>query len=407
MIKSTKVTTKFCRKVKTKNLSIFIAEYQRVTSLFIDILWDMDKIPTLLDKGITSQIQTWLSARAVQAAGKQASAIVRGTKTKQSRRLWQINKFHSQGMAKKARKLQTIYDKNKVSKPLPTDIKPELDSRFVNIDLDNDTIFDGWVTLSSLGNKLSIKLPFKKTKHFNKMLSKGIIKSGVRISKDSITFMFEIEDPKPIENGGILGIDIGQNSILSCSSGQVVDKDNHGHNYKTICQKLARKKRGSKAFKKAEAHRTNYINWSVNRLNIENIRMVRRENIRNMRKGRRINRNLSHWNYRELFEKLDSKLNDAGVQVIKVNPTYTSQRCFQCGWVRKGNRKGLLFKCLSCGYTANSDLNASQNISLELPAISREQRLKGINRTGFYWLPLGQAPIVPVAQKTSLNVEKE
>jgi IS605 OrfB family transposase len=403
MVKSTKVTTKFCRKVKMENLSLFIAEYQRVTTLFIDPLWDMDKIPALLDKRITSQIQTWLSARALQAAGKQASAIVRGTKAKQSRRLWQINKFNAQGMFKKARKIQQIYNKNIASKPLVGDIKPELDSRFVKIDLDNDTIFDGWVTLSSLGNKLTIKIPFKKTKHFNKMLASGTLKAGVRLSKDSITFGFELEEPRERESGETLGIDIGQNSILSCSNGQVVDKDNHGHNYKAICQKLARKKKGSKGFRRAEAHRTNYINWSVNRLNIQNIKVVRRENIRNMRKGRKSSRNLSHWNYRELFEKLDSKLKDAGVQIIKVSPTYTSQRCFQCGWVRKGNRKGLLFKCRSCGYTGNSDLNASQNIALQLPAISREQRLKGINRTGFYWLPLEQECIVPVAQKTEIK----
>ncbi len=403
MVKSTKVTTKFCRKVKMENLSFFIAEYQKVTALFIDLLWDMDKIPALLDKRITSQIQTWLSARALQAAGKQASAIVRGTKAKQSRRLWQINKFNAQGMFKKARKLQQIYNKNIASKPLVGDIKPELDSRFVKIDLDNETIFDGWVNLSSLGNKLTIKIPFKKTKHFNKMLASGTVKAGVRLSKDSITFGFELEEPKERESGETLGIDIGQNSILSCSNGQVVDKDNHGHNYKTICQKLARKKKGSKGFRRGEAHRTNYINWSVNRLNIHNIKVVRRENIRNMRRGRTSSRNLSHWNYGELFEKLDSKLKDAGVQIIKVSPTYTSQRCFQCGWVRKGNRKGLLFKCRSCGYTGNSDLNASQNIALQLPAISREQRLKGINRTGFYWLPLEQECIVPVAQKTEIK----
>lgn len=399
MIRSTKVSTGFLNRGKRDSLSIFVDEYKNVVSAFIDKLWALDKIPTLLPKELTSNLNTWLSARAVQAAGKQASAIVRGTKTKENRRLWQINKFKSEGAFKKARKLEAIYLKYKSSKPVISDISPELDSRFVSIDLDNKTNFDGWITLLSLGNGLKIKIPFKKTKHFNKMLSIGSLKSGVRLSKDSVTFNFEIEDPKKIQNGSILGIDIGQNSIISCSNGISISKDNHGHDYKTICEKLSRKKKGSKAFKKAARHRSNYINWSVNQLNLSGVKEVRRENIKNMRKGMRTNCKLSHWNYAELFDKLDRKLNDLGVQVVKVSPTYTSQRCSSCGWVRKGNRKGKLFKCLSCGFTHDADLNAALNISFDLPTISKKDRLEGINRKGFYWLPLGQEFTVPVTQK--------
>lgn len=293
MIKSTKVTTSFCRENKINNLDFFISEYGRVVSLLIDSIWNLENIPILPNKSLTSGVETWLSARAVQAAGKQASSIVRGTKAKQSRRLWQINKLKSEGMFKRARKLEVVFNKNKTSKPEIKSIQPELDSRFVKIDLDNSTSFDGWVTLSSLGGGLKIKIPFKKTKHFNKMLSKGFLKSGIRLSKDSMTFSFEIEEPKGIQSGATLGIDIGQNSTISCSNGQVISEDNHGHTYKSICQKLARKKKGSKGFERAERHRTNYINWSVNKLDLSGVREVRRENIKNMRMGRRTSRALS------------------------------------------------------------------------------------------------------------------
>ena len=82
MIRSTKTTLKFSNKNKLDNLHLFLMEYRRVVGLFIDILWDMDKVANLLPKEITSQIDTWLSARAVQCAGKQSSSIVKGTKTK-------------------------------------------------------------------------------------------------------------------------------------------------------------------------------------------------------------------------------------------------------------------------------------------------------------------------------------
>lgn len=110
---------------------------------------------------------------------------------------------------------------------------------------------------------------------------------------------------------------------------------------------------------------------------------------------------MKHWNYAELFDKLDSKLYDAGVQINKVSPTYTSQRCSSCGWVRKGNRKKKEFKCDKCGFTADADLNASTNLSLSLLPIGKQQRLSKINKTGFYWLCSCQESIVPDARKTS------
>ena len=88
------------------------------------------------------------------------------------------------------------------------------------------------------------------------------------------------------------------------------------------------------------------------------------------------------------------------VSIVEVNPTYTSQRCSQCGWTRKKNRSGKSFKCDKCGYAADADLNASRNIFLTLPSIKMDTRLKNPNRLGFYWSPLGLENIVPAVSKT-------
>lgn len=399
MIKSSKVSIKFANKVKKDNINFFIEEYKKVVSFFIDILWEMEKIPTFLPLEITNQVDSWLSSRAIQCAGKQASGIVRGTRKKQDQRRWRIKNLYDSGKNKQARKLEVIDKKKSLGKPLLTAVCPELDSRFVHIDLESPTSFDGFLILSSLGNKLNIKIPFKKHKHFNGLLKNGKLKSGIRISNSSITFMFDIVDEEKKQEGIILGIDIGQNEVISCSNGFQTIPDIHGHTLKSICNKLARKKKNSKGFKKTQTHRSNFINHSINQLNLTGIKEVRLEDIKFLRKGKRSSRSLGHWTYTEIFDKIESHCLDAGVQIKKVNPTYTSQRCSVCGWTRKANRKGKQFKCNVCGNSMDADLNASLNISFDLVPITKQERLQQKNRTGFYWIGVGQEHIVPDVQK--------
>jgi putative transposase len=51
------------------------------------------------------------------------------------------------------------------------------------------------------------------------------------------------------------------------------------------------------------------------------------------------------------------------VEVVAVPPAYTSQRCSACGHTAKENRESqAVFRCRSCGYAANADVNAAVNI---------------------------------------------
>jgi putative transposase len=59
---------------------------------------------------------------------------------------------------------------------------------------------------------------------------------------------------------------------------------------------------------------------------------------------------------------LTSKAESAGREVIKVNPSYTSQDCARCGArVRKTLAKRE-HRCVSCGFVAHRDHNAAINI---------------------------------------------
>jgi len=399
MIRSTKVSTKFCNTNRLNKIDDFILEFKNVVIKFIDILWKEADIPRMIPKEYTDQIKekTWLSARAIQSAAKQASGIVRGTKEKNKKRLYIYNKLNNEGKFKKARNLLRIIEKNKESQPVIKTLCPELDSRFVKMDFDSQTSFDGWVTLSSFGNKIKIKIPFKKTKHFNELMGKGNIKTGIRLSKKNMSFSFVIPDPPIKDKGKVVGIDVGIKKVFVSSDNQLSKKDKDGWNLGKIQEKLSRKKKGSKGFGKTQNHRENFINWSLNQLNLSNVKEIRLEKIKHLRKGKRNSRFMSHWTYTSIFDKLKSLCEEAGVQITKTASAYTSQRCSQCGWVRKNNRKGEQFKCTSCGFAADADLNASFNISLDLPAISRKKRLSRINRKGFYWNEISKECIVPCA----------
>lgn len=74
---------------------------------------------------------------------------------------------------------------------------------------------------------------------------------------------------------------------------------------------------------------------------------------------------LQHWTYYDLQRKIEAKAKEHGINIIKVDPSYTSQRCSKCGNIDRNNRKSQAqFCCTKCGFKANADFNASQNLSI-------------------------------------------
>ena len=400
-VKSTRTTLKFANTGKLAALQAFIDEYRLVVERAVNALWDLSKVPALPSSPITDVIgvDTWLSARAVQAAIKQASAIVRGTRKKQSDRAWRIKKLRAEGHLRAARKLQAIYDAVKMSRPNINNINPELDSRFVDLDFHDRTSFDGWLTLSSLGERgagvAPIVLPVRKSRHFNALVAQsGTMTAGVRISPTEISFTFDMPPVLLRVAGRTTGVDIGMTTTLTTSDGQSVAADPHGHTYQSICATLSRRTKDSKGFDRAVAHRTNYLGWSVNQLNFNNVKQVNIEDIKGLRRGHATSRLMSHWNYAELFGKLTNHCADLGVLVNRVNPAYTSQRCSACGWTRRTNRKGKSFRCTSCGYAADADVNAALNLALPLLVLPPAIRLQRRNLAGFWWGAARPSPVV-------------
>ncbi|MHA1112300.1 MAG: zinc ribbon domain-containing protein, partial [Promethearchaeota archaeon] len=69
-----------------------------------------------------------------------------------------------------------------------------------------------------------------------------------------------------------------------------------------------------------------------------------------------------HWFFSQVQSKIECIARKYGIHVVYVNAHNTSQRCSRCGVVGKRYRKR--FTCPNCGFSLDSDLNASREIAV-------------------------------------------
>jgi IS605 OrfB family transposase len=82
---------------------------------------------------------------------------------------------------------------------------------------------------------------------------------------------------------------------------------------------------------------------------------------RRVRQKAGLNRAIHAAGWGLLSTRLEQK---APGRVEKVNPAYTSQRCSACGIIdAKARESQAVFRCRSCRYTDNADVNAARNIA--------------------------------------------
>jgi putative transposase len=75
-----------------------------------------------------------------------------------------------------------------------------------------------------------------------------------------------------------------------------------------------------------------------------------------------LNREIHAAGWGMLLRFIAYKAEEAGRQVIAVNPQHTSQTCHRCGHVEARNRDGAAFRCRRCGHSEHADINAARNI---------------------------------------------
>ena len=308
-------------------------ESKRVINVYINELW---KIQDFSSKFITFKVETWLSARLQQCLGKQALEVIKSQR-------------------KKKKKQKPIFKKDSIN----------LDSRFIEVQFDNNS-FDIWFKLNCIGDKISLNLPGLKHKHFHKYREWELKKSYKLRKFDKkyfIDIMFEKESPEFKLSGDSIGIDIGYKKLIATSNNETYDTG-----LEVVYNKISRKKQGSKAFKRSLKERDNKVNESINKLPLEDIKVIIAEDLKNVKyksKGKiykKFNNKLQRWSYSKVLNMLSLRCEEQGIYFKKIDPAYTSQICSSCGFKYRDNRQGEKFLCLECGNALDADYNAAKNI---------------------------------------------
>ena len=174
-----------------------------------------------------------------------------------------------------------------------------------------------------------------------------------------------------------MGVDVGENNAAALSTGRIFKagkmKDDRD---KYLSSRARFQRNGSRSAKQAlrkasgrEKRHVEQINDEISKSIIEdaaerNIRLIVLEDLTDIRKrikaGQKVRARLHRWPFRELQQKIVDKACRAGIEVIFVDPRFTSKTCPHCNAI--GTRHKHRFVCKNCGYRAHSDLNGGRNL---------------------------------------------
>ncbi len=184
-------------------------------------------------------------------------------------------------------------------------------------------------------------------------------------------------EPTTCEHPSI-GLDVGLKSFLTDSEGNMVENPRF---YRTSQKRLRRKqrqlcrrKKGSHRRRKA-ARNTAKTHLKIKRQRrdfhyktakqyAEQYQMIAVEklSVLNMVQNHSLAKSIMDASWGMFLNILEVKAESAGHQVIRVNPRFTSQKCHKCGEIVQKSLSVRTHLCPFCGYIADRDVNAAQNI---------------------------------------------
>jgi putative transposase len=190
-----------------------------------------------------------------------------------------------------------------------------------------------------------------------------------------------------------IGIDVGITHFLTLSTGEHIDLPKLDHlivRVISLQKRLSHKQKGSNNYKKARkrlsaAYRkirnirhdflhkvSTTIAKNHSYIVMEDLKVVNmmksargtKDNPgRNVKAKSALNRSIAKQAWSTFRNFLAYKVHELNGELRLVDPRHTSQTCPVCFTTDKRNRKSQSsFKCVSCGYTANADVNAATNI---------------------------------------------
>lgn len=181
-----------------------------------------------------------------------------------------------------------------------------------------------------------------------------------------------------------IGIDVGLKSFLTDSEGNTVDNPRfYRTSQKTLRRKqrqLSRRKKGSHRKRKAAKNvakthlkidrqrRDHHFKTAkpyaegYHRIAVEDLQIT------NMVKNHHLAKSIMDASWGAFLDILTAKAENAGHQVIRVNPRFTTQACSKCGTLIQKSLSVRTHICTSCGFVADRDVNAAKNILVKAGA---------------------------------------
>lgn len=200
------------------------------------------------------------------------------------------------------------------------------------------------------------------------------------VKNDSVVaqVVYNVDEPACPDDGNIMGVDIGIKcpAVSKCSDGSVKFYGN-GRKNKAMRRHFAAKRKALQKAKHQDA--VEHINNKEQRImkdidhklshdivataaahNVKTIKLEQLQNIRSTtRTSRKNNHSLHNWSFYRLAKFIKYKAKLAGIEILYVNPAYTSQRCPVCGDVHHAKDRNYTCKC---GYHNHRDILGAVNI---------------------------------------------
>lgn len=268
----------------------------------------------------------------------------------------------------------------------------KLDKKVATLEVSkNATHFDYFLKLSTLEKGKPIYLPLNRNPYLDECLTKGVRKPFVQLRLDGkkcvISAIVEYDRAPSRSTDSSIGLDFGMVSMFTTSDGEqhgltsftklkiwdeeliVLAKElqEQGIKFKSNARYVQLQNRIRSYFK-------NEICRILNKIAKKNVGVFAVEQLDFRAPGlsKTMNRLIGR-TYRSFVKSKLARLEEQfGIQIVSVNPAYTSQECSRCHYVSKNNRKSQKqFICEHCHLHCNADINAARVIDQRRSLISK------------------------------------
>jgi len=224
-----------------------------------------------------------------------------------------------------------------------------------------------------------------------------------------VCFQLELPDPAPIEHPGQpVGIDLGVTTVAALSTGELVKAPRF---YREVQRDLrvkqrrqSRRKKGSTGKHKATrqvaktheriANQRRDFNHKLSRRLVGEFSLIGVEDLNILGLSRSmLAKSVHDAGWGQLLTFLSYKAEEAGAEVVSVDPRHTSQVCSRCGSIPvvKKTLSVRVHHCPDCGLELDRDVNAAINILNRM--LSARTERQGANVIGCDVRSPGSSPL--------------